>query len=386
MDQSNIEYITNLDEDRLRTTVVIPLLSSMGYKEIVEYHGGSAEKGKDVICYYIDPSGEKKYISIVLKRGDIHGSVSKSGNAGEILIQITQSFDEPYTNVYSLKELTIDECWVVTSGRIKNTAVESIRGMLKKSNLDKLVRFVDGNKLYELINQYMPDYWSNERLLLSFLHDIRSPISATLGATDILRRYAPRETSSKDILFFNKIINDIQGWMQYLSHMTHYLYILMVPELHLHFEVCDLNEVLMNIVQEMRQFCIWENKTILYEAQNNRKCLIDHSLFSLAIWCLLDNAIKFSSHANKPVSVSVEEKASLLQIVIRDYGIGIPLKDKEMIMKPYYRASNAVMAYVTGTGNGLVIANKIIQAHKGEIILRRRQNPTEFVVNMPREE
>jgi hypothetical protein len=45
---------------------------------------------------------------------------------------------------------------------IKNTAIESIRGKLKKSNLDKLLRFIDGNKLIELLDKHMPNYFFKE--------------------------------------------------------------------------------------------------------------------------------------------------------------------------------------------------------------------------------
>ncbi|NOR18327.1 NACHT domain-containing protein, partial [candidate division WOR-3 bacterium] len=83
-------------------------------------------------------------------------------NAKEILFQIEQSFDEPYTDVYGLKELVIDKCVVVTCKDIKNTAIESIRGKLKKSNLDKLLRFIDGNKLIELLDKHMPNYFFKE--------------------------------------------------------------------------------------------------------------------------------------------------------------------------------------------------------------------------------
>jgi HEAT repeat protein/energy-coupling factor transporter ATP-binding protein EcfA2 len=78
------------------------------------------------------------------------------------LFQIEQSFDEPYTDVYGLKALVIDNCVVVTCKDIKNTALESIRGKLKKSNLDKLLRFIDGNKLIELLDKHLPNYFFKE--------------------------------------------------------------------------------------------------------------------------------------------------------------------------------------------------------------------------------
>ncbi len=43
-----------------------------------------------------------------------------------------------------------------------HTAIESIKGKLKKSNLDKLVNFSDGHKVVDLLDTHMPGYFFNE--------------------------------------------------------------------------------------------------------------------------------------------------------------------------------------------------------------------------------
>jgi predicted NACHT family NTPase len=159
--KAKLAMLQGLSEDRLRKEVLIPLFRAMKFKDVIEYHG-TAEKGKDIIYYTEDSFGDRSYTSVVVKKTTITGAVGKKGNAKEILFQIEQSFDEPYTDVYGLKELVIDKCVVVTCKDIKNTAIESIRGKLKKSNLDKLLRFIDGNKLIELLDKHMPNYFFKE--------------------------------------------------------------------------------------------------------------------------------------------------------------------------------------------------------------------------------
>ena len=159
--EEKLAMLQGLSEDRLRKEVLIPLFRAMKFKDVIEYHG-TAEKGKDIIYYTEDSFGDRSYTSVVVKKTTITGAVGKKGNAKEILFQIEQSFDEPYTDVYGLKELVIDNCVVVTPKEIKNTAIESIRGKLKKSNLDKLVRFIDGDKLIELLDKHLPNYFFKE--------------------------------------------------------------------------------------------------------------------------------------------------------------------------------------------------------------------------------
>jgi len=40
-----------MKEAELRTEVIIPLLRAMGFHDVFEFHGGSGEQGKDIVCW-----------------------------------------------------------------------------------------------------------------------------------------------------------------------------------------------------------------------------------------------------------------------------------------------------------------------------------------------
>ena len=103
MTDNREEYLQSLSEDQLRNIVLIPLLTQIGFADVIEYHG-SVEKGKDIICRFRDMLGEVRYVGVVVKRTDIHGAVGKTGSAGEVLLQVQQTFDQPYTDIFDLKE------------------------------------------------------------------------------------------------------------------------------------------------------------------------------------------------------------------------------------------------------------------------------------------
>lgn len=131
--------LKSLDEQQFRTEVIIPLLSKMGYLAPIEYHGNN-EKGKDVICFDIDRLNEQRFLAVIAKTGDLSGSASSGSGLMNVLIQIQQSFDNPYENLYNMRQLHINEVWVMTTGRIVPAAQESVIATLRKSNLDKQVR------------------------------------------------------------------------------------------------------------------------------------------------------------------------------------------------------------------------------------------------------
>jgi two-component system phosphate regulon sensor histidine kinase PhoR len=81
---------------------------------------------------------------------------------------------------------------------------------------------------------------------------------------------------------------------------------------------------------------------------------------------LLSNAVKFTPENGK-VSISIEEKDNDTQFSIEDTGIGIPPQDIQKVFQEFFRADNALDQKIKGSGLGLSLVKKIIDAHKGKI-------------------
>jgi signal transduction histidine kinase len=80
---------------------------------------------------------------------------------------------------------------------------------------------------------------------------------------------------------------------------------------------------------------------------------------------LLGNAIKYGKPGVRPeIHVSASEEASDSVICIRDNGIGIDSAYLQQIFAPFKRLHGKEIA---GTGIGLAVSRRIIEAHKGRI-------------------
>jgi len=102
-----------------------------------------------------------------------------------------------------------------------------------------------------------------------------------------------------------------------------------------------------------------------------------------AINNLLDNAKKFGSE--KPIISLVSEIIhKKLQITVKDDGIGIEKKDQKNIFKKHYRISNGNLYNVKGYGLGLHYVERIVNLHKGRILLESKINEgTEITIKLP---
>jgi signal transduction histidine kinase len=81
---------------------------------------------------------------------------------------------------------------------------------------------------------------------------------------------------------------------------------------------------------------------------------------------LLDNAIKFSSQATPPViTLSARIEQDLVELCIRDNGIGFDMKHHERIFEIFQRLHRS--EDFAGTGVGLALVRKAMQRMSGRV-------------------
>jgi K+-sensing histidine kinase KdpD len=79
---------------------------------------------------------------------------------------------------------------------------------------------------------------------------------------------------------------------------------------------------------------------------------------------ITNNAIKYAP--GSPIQITLDQKDQKACIAIHDYGPGIPHEHLDKLFQRFYRVPGSSNS-VHGTGLGLYICRKIIQAHGGEI-------------------
>ena len=97
---------------------------------------------------------------------------------------------------------------------------------------------------------------------------------------------------------------------------------------------------------------------------------------------LVENAIKYSPNGG-PIEVSVAAPAGLVEIAVRDRGLGIPPEHRASIFDRYYQAH--ALSQGGGMGLGLYISRQIVELHGGELHAEFPEDGgTRFVVSLPR--
>jgi signal transduction histidine kinase len=99
--------------------------------------------------------------------------------------------------------------------------------------------------------------------------------------------------------------------------------------------------------------------------------LADEEAMSQALRNLLDNAAKFSG-GEKEINIQIVRQENSVEIAVQDRGIGIPDNEQKRIFEKFYRGKQASSVSPTGTGLGLTLVKHIMDAHRGDIIVRSK--------------
>ena len=133
------------------------------------------------------------------------------------------------------------------------------------------------------------------------------------------------------------------------------------------FELTNLNEVIETTLKNMD---LGDDKTsrINLKLKDQTQIFLDKSLIAIVIKNLVNNAFKYSE-SESSIEISSIESDSNIHFTIADTGIGIPDSEKRKVFEKFFRVGEEKTRKQPGSGLGLYLVKKIIDIHKGKVIL-----------------
>jgi signal transduction histidine kinase len=86
---------------------------------------------------------------------------------------------------------------------------------------------------------------------------------------------------------------------------------------------------------------------------------------------LVGNALKYAPDLS-PVVLDATADALWLAVTVDDEGVGVPEEDRALVTEPFHRAWNVRESRIPGTGLGLFICRRLVEAHGGRLWLGDR--------------
>lgn len=225
-----------------------------------------------------------------------------------------------------------------------------------------------------------------DELLASVSHDLKNPLGAIKGYTQLLQRFVRRSSFPEQ----EQLSNSLTRIDATTARMTALLNELMdlarahlAQSVELIYGSLDYVALLRQEITEQQQMTaqVIKLETTLTSLVGRGDVARLDRVFSN----LLSNAIKYDPNKN-PVLITLDREeqdgCALAVIKIRDQGMGIPTTDLSHIFEQFHRAGN--VGTVKGTGVGLSSAKQIVELHGGTIeVQSAEEQGSTFIVRLP---
>lgn len=149
-------------------------------------------------------------------------------------------------------------------------------------------------------------------------------------------------------------------------------------------KVLDFKPTILNLVNNFDQLSKIEKIHFSSDVSGDNFTLnCDAYLLESALNSLLENAKKYTKE-NAEIKFLAYIEHNKLIIVIKDNGIGISEKHQKKIFEKYYRVANGDLHAVKGYGLGLNYVQRIVNLHKGKIIVKSTLGKgADFIISLP---
>lgn len=204
-------------------------------------------------------------------------------------------------------------------------------------------------------------------LLQNISHQFKTPLtSMTIMIDNILNTKMPEQQKKE---FLKEISNQIEH-LNFLTHSLLKISCFDAGVITLKKEEVNIRKLLEEALKKVEILIELKNINIQVEAKEDLVLLIDHNWQLEALTNILKNAIEYSKE-NGQIILQASQNSFYTEIIIKDFGKGIPKNDLKNIFKKFYKGKNSSSNSV---GIGLSLAHTIITKQNGYISVDSKEN------------
>jgi signal transduction histidine kinase len=247
---------------------------------------------------------------------------------------------------------------------------------------DRCALALDNARLHSQLQETLR---ARESLLASLAHDLKTPLTASLGYAQLVRREAARaerSASARRVAEWAAIIEENAA--QAAALFDELLDIARLEAGH----SLDLDRRPTDLVALVERAAAAHRRgntrhRITVEAQE--PTLVgewDATRLARVLDNLLGNAVKYSPDGGE-IAVRVTRDGPWAMLTVADQGLGIPAEDRSRIFERFQRGGN-VAGRVAGSGVGLAGVRQVVEQHGGSVCVESQESVgSTFTVRLP---
>lgn len=259
--------------------------------------------------------------------------------------------------------------------KLKRTIAE-----LEQTSKMLVQRDIDLRKAYDSLKAL--DREKSEFISIA-AHQLRTPLTAIRFANQMLTESIQQQLSESQVRTLQQATYSIDLMFKMIEDL------LMVDALDygsvkLERAPVVIEDILSSIVSELAELA-GAKGLLLHTAFATERSTVygDQPRLHDALSNIIDNAVKYTPEGGT-IDIATTYTPTHLTITVSDSGIGIVASESDRIFKKFSRLENAKRVDANGSGLGLYITKKIVEAHKGTVSFTANEpTGTCFIVTLP---
>lgn len=196
-------------------------------------------------------------------------------------------------------------------------------------------------------------------------HELRTPLTSIKAYAETMMDMVEEDSMEREFL---SIINEESDRLNTLINDILDLSKIEAGKMEFRFGDYDMNQVVERAVKNMESFANQKSITLNFQADEKIGLTqFDKDRILQVLLNLINNAIKFSEEESEIIVKTLQKKKNLMQISIKDSGLGIAEKDLEAVFEKFKQTEDVLKRSSGGTGLGLPICKNIVEYHGGRI-------------------
>ena len=232
--------------------------------------------------------------------------------------------------------------------------------------------------LFRAVKNQLKITTQQQNFMMAITHELKTPIAVTKLNLETLQK-RKLETSQQEKLINNTLqeanrMNALCNNLLLSSQMESAAYKKVTEQI-------SINKLLGDCI---RDFSVrYPIRNIIFNSKDEITIQGDVFLLQMAFNNLIENALKYSPK-DTTIQMMVVQQENYCKITIIDEGNGIPDEDKLKIFEKFYRIGSDATQKSKGTGLGLFLVKRIVDAHKGIVYVKNNQpKGSMFTIQLP---
>ena len=202
----------------------------------------------------------------------------------------------------------------------------------------------------------------------SIAHDLRAPLRAIAGFSQILMDDAKDKLAPEDMDALHRIIAAGKNMSQLIDDI---LELSRITRSELHYETVNLSDLGNKIMSRLKR--THPERRVECQVEDNLIVKGDARLLEVALQNLIDNAWKYTRETTPAqIKLGMRKQSEELVYYVKDNGVGFDMEYTAKLFKPFHRLHTT--EEFEGTGIGLATVQRVIQRHGGKIWVEAEKN------------